>query len=34
MIVGDRVHSYRIVFAIRESTVVILDIIHGARDLP
>jgi plasmid stabilization system protein ParE len=32
LIVGDRLHGYRIIFAIRESTVVILDIIHGARE--
>jgi len=32
LIVGDRIHAYRIIFAIRAQTVVILDIIHAARD--
>ena len=31
LIVGDRIHAYRIIFAIRSQTVVILDIVHGAR---
>jgi plasmid stabilization system protein ParE len=32
LVVGDRIHAYRIIFAIRDNTVVILDIIHAARD--
>jgi len=32
LIVGDRIHGYRIVFVIRATTVIVLDIIHGARD--
>ena len=32
LIVGDRIHAYRIIFAIRAHTVVIRDIIHAARN--
>ena len=31
LIVGDHVHAYRIIFAIRANQVIVLDIIHGAR---
>ncbi|MCL2640704.1 MAG: type II toxin-antitoxin system RelE/ParE family toxin [Phycisphaerales bacterium] len=31
LIVGDRIHGYRIVYAIRGDTVVIYHIVHGAR---
>jgi len=31
LIVGDRIHGYRIVYAIRGDTVVILRFVHGAR---
>ncbi|HUO07044.1 MAG TPA: type II toxin-antitoxin system RelE/ParE family toxin [Phycisphaerae bacterium] len=32
LIVGDRVHAYRIIFAIRGKEVVVLDVLHGARE--
>ena len=32
LIVGDRTHAYRIIFTIRETSVIVLDVIHGARD--
>ena len=31
LIVGDRIHAYRIIFAIRGEMVVVLRVIHGAR---
>jgi plasmid stabilization system protein ParE len=34
LIVGDRQHGYRVIFVVRGSTVVILDILHGARNHP
>ena len=33
LIVGDRIHGYRIVYAIRDDTVVIYHIVHGARSI-
>jgi plasmid stabilization system protein ParE len=32
LIVGDKIHAYRIIFVIRGATVTILDILHGARE--
>jgi plasmid stabilization system protein ParE len=34
LIVGNRIHAYRIIYIIRKDTVFILDIVHGARDRP
>jgi plasmid stabilization system protein ParE len=31
LIVGDHIHGYRIIFAIRGIDVIVLDIVHGAR---
>jgi len=33
LIVGDRIHAYRIVFTTHNETVIIYDIVHGARDI-
>jgi len=33
LIVGDHIHAYRIIYAIRGQTVVILRVVHGARNV-
>ena len=33
LIVGDRIHTYRIIYVIRDETVTVLRVIHGARNI-